>query len=157
MEESICFIHLFFILCQWMFLYSIKKGFQRNVFLSLVYFFLKHSYFSVLCSIDCFIHFKPQVLWITMTLKCLKWPHVLHPWDPHHCGVFMFYTFVLIDKLLAITRLGSPSWMAGLQERDKRMPREHWHRSRFHIGPNCANTNIEREKKRARESQYHGQ
>lgn len=55
-----------------------------------------------------------------------------------------FATFALIDKLLAIGGLGSRSWLAGLQERDEWMPREHWHRPRLHVGPNCGNTKGER-------------
>lgn len=52
-------------------------------------------------------------------------------------GIWSFGTFALIDKLLAINGLGSCSRLAGLQERDQRMPREHWHRPRLHVGPNC--------------------
>ena len=48
-------------------------------------------------------------------------------------------TFALIDKLLAVGRLGGRSRLAGLQERDERMPGEHWHRPRLHVGPNCGN------------------
>lgn len=138
-------------------LYFMKiSGFQRNAFLFL---FFKYSYSSVLCSIKYFIYFKSHVFLITLILISFTQHHAPHPYvgplafcDFQCEECFMLYTFVLIDKLLAISRLGSPSWMAGLQERDKRMPREHWHRSRFHIGPNCANTNIERKRERERES-----
>lgn len=71
-------------------------------------------------------------------------------------------TFALIDKLLAVRRLGSRCWLAGLQERDERMPREHWHRARLHIGPNCGKIEErERERKKVKchhvyPSQYHG-
>lgn len=41
--------------------------------------FFKCSNSSVLCSINCFIHFTSQVLRIILTLICFKWHHVPHP------------------------------------------------------------------------------
>lgn len=46
-------------------------------------------------------------------------------------------TFALIDELLAIGGLGGRSWLARLQERDQRVPREHWNWARLHVGPHC--------------------
>lgn len=65
--------------------------------------------------------------------------------------ILPFATFALIDKLLAIGRLDGHSWLAGLQEGDERMPGEHWHRPRLHIGPHCGNMRGGRESETKRE------
>lgn len=47
-----------------------EKGFSKKCVLVFHLFFFNYSYSSVLCSINCFIHFKSQVL---------KWHHAPHP------------------------------------------------------------------------------